>query len=72
MDTEAVAKKLGDSIGSLAMHWMAEGSTFEQGEEAGMPRGLAQYAAGRWGVLGDCPLDNGVGAAFFWNPATVR
>ncbi len=30
--------------------------------------GLPGYAIGRLGVLGDCPVDNVVGAAFFWNP----
>ena len=33
-----------------------------------MPDGLPGYAIGRLGVLGDCPVDNVVGAAFFWEP----
>ena len=43
-------------------------STTEQAVEAGMPDGIAGYAVGRLGVLGDCPVDNVVAAAFFWNP----
>lgn len=37
-----------------------------------MPAGLAAYAVGRLGVLGACPPDNVVGAAFFWNPDLMR
>ena len=33
---------------------------------------MASYAVGRLGVLGDCPVDNVVGAAYFWEPDTMR
>lgn len=52
----------------LAMHWLLAPSTVEKAVAAGMPDGLPGYAIGRLGVLGDCPVDNVVGAAFFWNP----
>lgn len=72
MDPVTVARSLRGSIGMLAMEWLTAPSTLEKGEGRGMPPGLAQYAVGRWGALGDCPVDNVVGAAFFWHPATVR
>lgn len=56
------------SIGMLAMHWLMAPSTNEQQVAAGMPDGIPGYAIGRLGVLGDCPVDNVVGAAFFWEP----
>ena len=52
----------------LAMHWLLAPSTVEKATAAGMPDGIPGYAVGRLGVLGDCPVDNVVGAAFFWNP----
>lgn len=68
MDTKEVAKSMRGSIGMLAMHWLLSPSTKEQAVEAGMPDGIAGYAVGRLGVLGDCPVDNVVAAAFFWDP----
>lgn len=50
------------------MHWLMAPSTKEKAAAAGMPDGMAAYAIGRLGVLGDCPVDNVVGAAFFWEP----
>ena len=46
--------------------------TNEQAAVAGMPDGIAAYAVGRLGVLGDCPTDNVVGAAFFWDSDLMR
>jgi hypothetical protein len=37
-----------------------------------MPSTNAAYAVGRLGVLGDCPVDNVVAAAFFWEPNLMR
>jgi hypothetical protein len=68
MDSQDVAKSMRGSIGMLAMHWLLAPSTTEQAVEAGMPDGIAGYAVGRLGVLGDCPVDNVVAAAFFWDP----
>ena len=68
MESQDVAKSMRGSIGMLAMHWLLAPSTTEQAVEAGMPDGIAGYAVGRLGVLGDCPVDNVVAAAFFWNP----
>ncbi len=56
----------------LAMDWLMAPSTSTAAAERGMPAGVAGYALGRLGVLGDCPPDNVVGAAFFWHPATMR
>lgn len=72
MDSITVARSMRGSIGMLAMHWLTAPTTFAQGRERGMPDGLAAYAVGRWGVLGDCPVDDVVDAAFFWHPDTVR
>jgi hypothetical protein len=60
------------SIGMLAMDWLMAPSTTEGAAARGMPSGTAGYAIGRLGVLGDCPVDNVVAAAFFWEPATMR
>ena len=57
------------SIGMLAMEWLMAPSTNEQAVAAGMSDDSnAAYAVGRLGVLGDCPPDNVVAAAFFWEP----
>jgi hypothetical protein len=52
----------------LAMHWLMAPTTSAKAVEAGMPDGIPGYSVGRLGVLGDCPVDNVVAAAFFWNP----
>lgn len=72
MDSITVARSMRGSIGMLAMHWLTAPSTFAQSVERGMPDGFPAYAVGRWGVLGDCPVDEVVEAAFFWHPDTVR
>lgn len=72
MDAPTLARSFRGSIGMLAMDWLMAPTTIAAGVERGMPDGLASYAVGRWGALGDCPVDNVVGAAFFWDPATVR
>jgi hypothetical protein len=57
----------------LAMEWLMAESTKEKAGRNGMPvEGNGAYAIGRLGVLGDCPIDNVVGAAFFWEPETMR
>lgn len=60
------------SIGMLAMEWLLAPSTVAEAKEHSLPDGTAGYAVGRLGVLGDCPPDNVVAAAFFWNPETMR
>ena len=72
MDSVLVARSMRGSIGMLAMSWLLAPSTTGQAAAAGMPEGLAAYAVGRLGVLGDCPVDNVVGAAFFWHPDLMR
>jgi hypothetical protein len=72
MDSVTVARSLRASIGMLAMEWLVAPTTHEKAEARGMPAGMASYAVGRLGVLGDCPVDNVVGAAFFWNPDLMR
>ncbi len=68
MDSLSLARNMRGSIGMLAMHWLMAPSTNAKAKAAGMPEGIAGYAIGRLGVLGDCPVDNVVGAAFFWQP----
>lgn len=72
METTAVARSMRGSIGMLAMSWLMAPATTEAASKRGMPAGAAGYALGRLGVLGDCPVDNVVGAAFFWEPTTMR
>lgn len=69
MDSLPLARSMRGSIGMLAMHWLMAPATNEKAAAAGMPEGVPGYAVGRLGVLGDCPVDNVVGAAFFWEPS---
>ena len=72
MDSLTVARSLRGSIGMLAMAWLLDESTIRRGAELGLTdEGMGGYAVGRLGVLGDCPIDNVVGAAYFWEPATM-
>lgn len=71
-DALVVARSLRASVGLLAMEWLVAPSTFAASEAAGGPPGMAGYAVGRWGGLGDVPVDNVVGAAFFWEPSAVH
>jgi hypothetical protein len=72
VDAVAVARSMRGSIGMLAMPWLMAESTQAQAIERGLPAGHAAYAVGRLGVLGNCPVDNVVGAAFFWEPDYLR
>lgn len=72
MDSTTAAKSMRGSVGMLAMHWLMCDFTNDKTAAAGMPRGFPGYAVGRLGVLGDCPVDNVVGAAFFWDPDFMR
>ncbi len=57
----------------LAMAWLLAPSTTEKAAAAGLPTdGHAAYAVGRLGVLGECPVDNVVAAAHFWEPDRMR
>ncbi len=57
----------------LAMEWLMAPSTTEKAAAAGMAtEGQGAYAVGRLGVLGDCPVDNVVAAAYFWEPDLMR
>ena len=57
----------------LAMEWLMAPSTAEKAAAAGLPADRqAAYAVGRLGVLGDCPVDNVVAAAHFWEPGLMR
>jgi len=57
----------------LAMEWLMAPSTTEKAGAAGLAtEGQGAYAVGRLGVLGDCPVDNVVAAAYFWEPDTMR
>lgn len=72
MDAVTVARSMRGSIGMLAMAWLMAETTIEKATAAGMRAGTGAYAIGRMGVLGDCPPDNVVAAAYFWNPDTMR
>ena len=73
MDSLSLARSMRGSVGMLAMHWLMCGSTVEKAVAAGMPAdALETYTVGRLGVLGDCPVDNVVGAACFWEPDFLR
>lgn len=57
----------------LAMSWLMSDQTREQAAARGMPlEDNGAYAIGRLGVLGDCPVDNVVAAAYFWEPTLMR
>lgn len=71
MDAVRVARSLRGSIGMLAMDWLMAADTLDEAAARGLPEGPAAYASGRFGVLGDCPVDNVVGAAFFWEPGHI-
>ncbi len=71
METTQVARSMRGSIGMLAMSWLMASSTTETASERGMPDGIPGYAIGRLGVLGDCPVDNVVAAAYFWEPTML-
>ncbi len=60
------------SIGMLAMAWLMSDDTRAQAAAKGMGEGMGAYAIGRLGVLGACPADNVVAAAYFWEPDTMR
>ncbi len=73
MDSTTVARSMRGSIGMLAMQWLINPSTEAKAEAAGLrASGRGGYAVGRLGVLGDCPVDNVVAAAFFWEPGLMR
>lgn len=73
VDSSSLARSMRGSIGMLAMHRLMSPSTTEKAVAAGMPADpLEAYAVGRFGVLGDCPVDNVVGAAVFWEPDFLR
>lgn len=72
MDSTTVARSMRGSIGMLAMAWLMADETRAQAAERGMGEGMGAYAIGRLGVLGNCPVDNVVAAAYFWEPQTMR
>lgn len=70
MDSLTVARSMRGSIGMLAMAWLLDESSLRRAAALGLEaEGMGGYAVGRLGVLGDCPVDNVVGAAFFWEPS---
>lgn len=55
------------------MEWLMADTTLEKAAERGMPtENNGAYAIGRLGVLGSCPPDVVVSAAFFWEPNLMR
>jgi len=47
-------------------------STLEKAAPRGLAKGSGAYATGRPGVLGECPVDNVLGAALLCNPDPLR
>ncbi len=73
MDSMTVARSLRGSIGMLAMAWLLDESTTAKAVALGLDApGRGAYAVGRLGVLGDCPPDAVVSAAYFWEPNLMR
>ena len=72
MDSVTTAKLMRGSIGMLGMQWLMCPSTNTKAHAAGMPDGLAAYAIGRLGVMGDCPVDDVIDAAYFLAPDYLR
>jgi hypothetical protein len=72
MDSTTVARSMRGSIGMLAMAWLMHDDTRAKAADRGMGEGMGAYAIGRLGVLGDCPPDNVVAAAHFWEPNKMR
>ena len=73
MDSLTVARSLRGSIGMLAMAWLINDRTTERAVELGLDaEGRGGYAVGRLGVLGHCPVDAVVSAAYFWEPRLMR
>ena len=73
MDSVTAARSMRGSIGMLAMTWLITDSTTEKAAARGLAgEGLEAYALGRLGVLGDCPVDEVVAAAYFWEPDVMR
>ena len=73
MDSLTVARSLRGSIGMLAMAWLINDRTTERAATLGLrAEGRGGYAVGRLGVLGDCPVDAVVSAAYFWEPGLMR
>ncbi len=73
MDTVSLARSMRGSIGMLAMEWLMAPSTTEKAAAAGLPDdNLEAYSVGRLGVLGQCPVDNVIAAAHFWQPDHLR
>lgn len=57
----------------LAMAWLIDERTTARAAELGLDApDRGGYAVGRLGVLGDCPVDAVVSAAFFWEPDLMR
>ena len=57
----------------LAMAWLINDETTARAAELGLEApGRGAYAVGRLGVLGDCPPDAVVSAAYFWEPDLMR
>lgn len=73
MNSMTVARSLRGSIGILAMAWLLDESTTAKAAALGLDApGRGAYAVGRLGVLGDCPPDAVVSAAYFWEPHLMR
>ncbi|MGA0238094.1 MAG: helix-turn-helix domain-containing protein [Acidimicrobiales bacterium] len=73
MESITVARSLRGSIGMLAMAWLLDESTATKAAALGLDAaGRGAYAVGRLGVLGDCPPDAVVSAAYFWEPGLMR
>lgn len=71
MTPEETATAVAPATSALTSRFMLDGATYARGGELGF-EGMAFYAAGRGGVLGDVDADVVAAAFVFFNPDTIR
>ncbi|HVE94283.1 MAG TPA: hypothetical protein VNB24_05135 [Acidimicrobiales bacterium] len=71
MTPEETATAVAPATSALTSRFMLDGATYARGGKLGF-EGMAFYAAGRGGVLGDVHSDVVSAAFVFFNPDTVR
>ena len=71
MTPDETATAVASATAALTSRFMLDGATYARGAELGF-EGMAFYAAGRGGVLGDVDADVVAAAFVFFSPDTVR
>ncbi|MBC8363695.1 MAG: hypothetical protein H8E59_01670 [Actinobacteria bacterium] len=72
MDALTAARQIAEPVQVLGARFMLDGATFGRCAQLGLPAGLASYALGRLGVLGDVEADTACEAAFFFTPEVIH